>query len=267
MEGVDVKKENLRGKTALITGASSGMGADFARELAARGCNLILVARRAERLKDLQKEIAARCGVQADYIAADLAAPDAPQRLHADLEAKGRAVDVLVNNAGYAVYGEFQSTEWERLHSMLELDVVALTHLTRLFAADMAARRFGFILLVASTGAFQPTPTYAAYAAAKSYVLYFGEALHYELRKANVGCTVLCPGVTRTEFFDVVGRPMTAFQRRTAMQSADAARIGVRAMLSGRSCVVAGALNSLIAWSARLAPRQFLAAMADRLIG
>jgi short-subunit dehydrogenase len=149
----------------------------------------------------------------------------------------------------------------------LELDVAALTHLTRLFAADMASRRFGYILLVASTGAFQPTPKYAAYAAAKSYVLYFGEALHYELRKAGVGCTVLCPGVTRTEFFDVAGQQMTAFQRRTAMPSAEVARIGIRAMLNRRSCVVAGRLNSLMAWSTRLAPRQFLAAMADKLIG
>jgi short-subunit dehydrogenase len=176
-------------------------------------------------------------------------------------------VDVLINNAGYAVYGEFQTTEWERTHQMLEVDIVALTHLTRLFAADMASRRFGYILLVASTGAFQPTPMYAAYAAAKSYVLYLGESLHYELRKSNVGCTVLCPGVTRTEFFDVAGQQMTAFQRRTAMPSAEVVRIGIRAMLGGRSCVVAGRLNSLIAWITRLAPRQFLAAMADRMIG
>jgi hypothetical protein len=262
-----VEKEILRGKTALITGASSGIGADFARELAARGCNLILVARRAERLQELQMEIAARSKVQVEYKSADLSASDAPQKLYDQLKATGRAVDVLVNNAGYAVFGEFQSADWERTRAMLELDVVALTHLTRLFAADMAARRFGHILLVASTGAFQPTPLYAAYAAAKTYVLYFGEALHYELRKSGVVCTVLCPGVTRTEFFDVVGKQMLPFQRQTAMASAEVARIGVRAMLSGRSCVVAGRLNSLIAWSTRLAPRQFLAAMAERMIG
>lgn len=260
-------KEMLRGKTALITGASSGMGADFARELAARGCALILVARRVERLKELKQEIAARYGVDAEYLALDLAAPEAPQRLYAGLKAGGRAVDVLINNAGYAVFGEFQHTDWDRLQGMLELDVVALTHLTRLFAADMASRGFGYILLVASTGAFQPTPMYAAYAAGKSYVLSLGEALHYELRKAGVGCTVLCPGVTRTEFFEVAGQEMTGFQRRMAMPSADVARIGIRAMLAGRSCVVAGRINRLIAWSARFAPRQFLAAMADKLNG
>jgi short-subunit dehydrogenase len=260
-------REILKGKTGLITGASSGMGADFARELAARGCNLILVARRADRLQELKEEISARFGVGADYLAMDLAAADAPQRLYDSVKAGGRTVDVLINNAGYAVFGEFQRSEWNRLRSMLELDVVALTHLSRLFAADMASRRFGYLLLVASTGAFQPTPKYAAYAAAKSYVLQFGEALHYELRPFRVGCTVLCPGVTRTDFFEVAGQDMTAYQRRTAMASADVARIGVRAMLAGRSCVVAGRINNLIAWSARLAPRQFLAAMADKLIG
>jgi short-subunit dehydrogenase len=260
-------KDILRGKTALITGASSGMGADFARELAARGCNVILVARRADRLQELQKEIAARYGVDAEYFSMDLAAPDAPQRLYDGLKAKGRTVDALINNAGYAVYGEFQTAEWERVHQMLELDIVALTHLTRLFAADMAARRFGYILLIASTGAFQPTPMYAAYAAAKSYVLHLGETLHYELKPAGVGCTVLCPGVTRTEFFAVAGQEMTAFQRLTAMNSADTARIGIRAMLAGRSGVVAGRINALVAWITRFAPRQFLASMADKLIG
>ncbi len=224
-------------------------------------------ARRVDRLQELQKEITARYRVEADYVAADLSAPDAPQRLYGDVKAKGRTVDVLINNAGYAVYGKFQTTEWERTRAMLELDVVALTHLTRLYAADMAARRFGYILLVSSTGAFQPTPNYATYAAAKNYVLYLGEAVHYELEKTGVVCTVLCPGVTRTEFFDVAGQQMAPFQRATAMASAAVARIGIRAMLAGRSCVVAGRLNSLVAWSTRLAPRQFLAAMADKLIG
>jgi short-subunit dehydrogenase len=262
-----VDKDILRGKTALITGASSGMGADFARELAARGCLPILVARRADRLQELQKEIAARYGVSTEWISTDLAEPGAPQRLFDGLKAHGRTVDVLINNAGYAVYGEFQAADWERTHQMLEVDIVALTHLTRLFAADMAARRFGYILFIASTGAFQPTPMYAAYAAAKSYVLYLGEALHYELKGAGVGCTVLCPGVTRTEFFAVAGQEMTAFQHLTAMTSADTARIGIRAMLAKRSCVVAGWINALVAWGTRFAPRQFMASMADKLNG
>jgi short-subunit dehydrogenase len=258
--------EILAGKTALITGASSGMGADFARQLAELGCNLILVARRADRLQELEKEITGRCGASAESMTLDLAAPDAPQQLYDSVKSKNQAVDVLVNNAGFAVYGEFHSTDWKACRQMLELDVVALTHLTRLFAADMVQRKFGFILQVASNGAFQPTPLYAAYAAAKSYVLYFGEALHYELRPHGVGLTVLCPGPTRTEFFDVAGQKLTLYQRLTMMDSAGVARTGIRAMLRKRSCVVAGPLNAAVAASAPLLPRQLMAAMAARMM-
>lgn len=256
----------LNGKVALITGASSGLGADFARQLAARGCGLILVARRADRLRGLQTEILASYDVLVECLAMDLVEGDAPQKLYDQLKAANRTVDVLVNNAGYGVFGEFRITPWERLHQMLELDIVALTHLTRLFVADMLLRNSGYILNVASTGAFQPTPTYAAYAAAKSYVLSLSEALHYELRRSAVKCTALCPGVTRTEFFEVAGQKMTTYQRLTSMESADVARIGIEAMLKGRSSVVAGGLNALMAWSTRWMPRQFLAAMSNRLM-
>ena len=256
--------EVLRGKTALITGASSGLGADFARQLAARGCDLILVARRADRLEELRAEISASHGVSIDCLAMDLVEPDAPRRLYDQLKLAGRQVDVLVNNAGYGLYGELWTVPWDRIHRMLELDMVVLTQMTWLFVADMVARRSGFILLVASTGAFQPTPTYAAYAAAKSYVLNLGEALHCELRQTGVKCTVLCPGVTRTEFYEVAGQSLTPYQRLTMMDSAAVARIGIAAMLRGRSSVVAGRLNAAVAWVTRLMPRQAVAAMAYR---
>jgi short-subunit dehydrogenase len=261
-----MKEGILRNKTALITGASSGMGADFARELAARGCRTILVARRMDRLQELQQEIHNSYGTAAESFAMDLTPPAAPQQLYDQIKAKGLAVDVLINNAGYGVFGEFLNVEWEQYRQMLELDILAVTHLTHLFAADMAARRFGYILLLGSTGSFQPTPTYAAYSAAKSYVLFFGEALHSELRPSGVGCTVLCPGVTRTEFFDVAGQQLTPFQRLTAMNSADVARIGIRAMLQKRSCVVAGPINAAIAALAPLLPRQLMATMANRMM-
>jgi short-subunit dehydrogenase len=256
----------LDGKTALITGASSGLGADFARQLAELGCGLILVARRMDRLQDLQTEITTKYSVPALALAMDLTAADAPQKLYDQLKQAGRTVDILVNNAGYGLFGDFASSAWERLQQMLELDVVTLTHLTRLFLPEMIQRNYGFILLVASTGAFQPTPTYAAYSAAKSYVLSLGEALHYELRKTKVKSTVLCPGVTRTEFFEVAGQKMTAYQRMTVMESSSVARIGIRAMLKGRSSVVAGWLNSLMAWGTRLLPRPLLAAVSNRLM-
>jgi short-subunit dehydrogenase len=261
-----MSNDSLRGKTALVTGASSGMGADFARQLAAQGCRIVLVARRAEKLQALRIELFERYSVEADAFAMDLSEADAPRDLFERVKAKGLVIDILINNAGYALYGEFARTEWDRCRQMLELDVLALTHLTRLFAADMAQRKSGYILQIASTGAFQPTPLYAAYAAAKSYVLYFGEALHYELRPSGVNVTVLCPGVTRTEFFDVAGQKMTAFQRLTAMNSADVARIGLRALFRKRSCVVAGPANAVIAALGPLFPRQFMAGMAARMM-
>jgi hypothetical protein len=219
-----------------------------------------------ERLQLLQTEISTRYGIKVDCIAIDLAAPDAPRQLYEQIKAADQTVDVLVNNAGHGVYGEFWRAPWATLHQMLELDMVALTHLTHLFVADMVARDSGYILQVASTGAFQPTPTYAAYSAAKSYVLSLGEALHYELRHTQVKCTVLCPGVTRTEFFEVAGQRMTTYQRLTAMDGAEVARIGIAALLKGRSYVVAGWINALFAWSIRFLPRRLVVASVNRLM-
>jgi len=254
------------GKTALVTGASSGLGTDFARQLAAQGCHLILAARRLERLQELQADISTRYGVKVDCLPIDLAAPDAPRQLYEQIKATGQTVDVLINNAGHGLYGAFWQTPWASLHQMLELDMVTLTQLTYLFVADMVARDSGYILQVASIGAFQPTPTYAAYSAAKSYVLSLGEALHYELRHTHVMCTVLCPGVTRTEFFEVAGQRMTAYQRLTAMDSAEVARIGLAALLKGRSYVVAGRINAFFAWSMRFLPRSLVVASVNRLM-
>jgi hypothetical protein len=256
----------LYGKTALVTGASSGMGVDFAHQLAKLGCNLVLIARRADRLYELQAEILEKYNVSVEAVALDLLDVDAPRQLYNQLKAAGRTVDVLVNNAGLGLYGEFKAVDWEAMHHMLEVDVVALTHLTRLFVPDMIDRGYGYILLIGSTGSFQPSPTYSVYSAAKSYVLSLGEALHYELRKSGVNCTVLCPGVTRTEFFKVAGQQMTAYQRRMAMESSDVVRIGINAMLRGRSCVVTGSMNAFLAWGTRLLPRQVLAAATDRLM-
>ena len=255
---------SLRGKYVLITGASSGLGADFARELAARGCNLILVARREDLLQALRQEITTRHGVDVEVVPLDLTAPDAPQRLYERLKDAGKVLDVLVNNAGFGLHGQFIDLPWERERDMLELDIITLVHLTKLFARDMVARDSGYILQIASNGAFQPTPTYATYAAAKSFVLSFGEALGYELRQTNVSCTVLCPGVTATEFLRVSGQRATLYQRRLMMRSADVARIGVESMLARRASVVPGRLNALLAWSVRLIPRRLAAALSYR---
>jgi len=259
-------KINLRGKTALITGASSGLGAEFARQFAELGCSLVLVARRLERMQELQAEISSRHDNLIECIAMDLSEEDAPRRLYTQLKESGRTVDVLVNNAGIGLYGDFMATPWERLHQMLELDILALTQLTHLWASDMVKRDSGYILLIGSTGSFQPTPSYAAYSAAKSYVLSLGDALHYELRHTGVKCCVLCPGVTQTEFFEVAGQQTSAFQRATMMTGEKVARIGINAMLKGRASVVSGWSNAFLAWGTRLLPRQTLAAISGRLM-
>lgn len=256
----------LKGKRALVTGASNGLGADFARQLAEMGAHLVLVARREELLVQLKQEIQGRFPVDVDVVAMDLSTPDAPTRLHDQLRAQGREVDVLINNAGFGLHGAFLDIPWERERNMLELDILALVHLTKLFAADMASRRFGFVLQVASIGAYQATPSYATYAAAKAFVLSFGEALAEELRASNVRCTVLSPGVTATEFLQVSGQTPTAYQRLAMMESPDVVRIGLKAMLAGRASLVPGRVNALMAWGNRLMPRRISAIVAGRLM-
>jgi uncharacterized protein len=251
----------LQGKWALVTGASSGLGVDFARQLGQMGCHLILAARREDRLRQVADEVAGQYGVQAEVIAIDLAQPEAPQQLYDRLRTADRKVDVLINNAGYGLYGEFAAQDWQREQEMLQLNMLALVNLTRLFMRDMIARDTGYILQVSSIGAYLPSPLYATYSAAKSFVLNFSEAVNYELRKTGVKITVVSPGVTRTAFHDVAGQEKTLYQRLVIMDSADVARIGLKAMLKGRPSVVPGYLNALSAWSLRFVPRRLQATL------
>ncbi|MDE2195602.1 MAG: SDR family oxidoreductase [Gammaproteobacteria bacterium] len=256
----------LRGRTALITGASSGLGAEFARQLAAMGCHLVLVARREGRLQQLSQEIAAQHDVHVHIMPLDLAVVDAPQTLHERIRDAGLAVDVLINNAGFGLYGEHAHIPWEQERQMLMLDIVALMQLTKLFLGDMLQRDKGYILQLSSIGAYQPSPAYAAYSAAKTCVLYFGEALNYELRRSNVSCTVLSPGVTATEFLQVSGQQPTRYQRLFMMQSPEVVRIGLNAMLRRKPSVVAGRVNAFMVWSNRFIPRRWSAALTHRLM-
>lgn len=261
-----MEERSLQGRLALVTGASSGLGVDFARELAARGCNLILVARREERLRAVQQTIRTSHDVEVAVIAMDLAMPDAPQQLYQRIQARGDPVDVLVNNAGFGIYGEFVEIEWEREAQMLQLDIVTVVHLTKLFVRGMVARNFGHILQVASIGAYQPSPLYASYSAAKSFVLNFSEALNYELRGTNVNVTTISPGITRTEFLQVSGQEPTRYQRLSMMESEEVARIGIQALLKGRSSVVPGLWNAMMAWFATILPHRVTTALAYRLM-
>ncbi|MDZ7785239.1 MAG: SDR family oxidoreductase [Halioglobus sp.] len=255
-------EQSLSGKTALITGASSGLGVDFAWELASRGANLVLVARRQDLLERVAAAIRDASGVEVHVVATDLADDAARATLAVDLQAAGRHVDVLVNNAGLGVFGDFREVDWSRTQQMLEVDVVALTHLTRLFVNGMVERKEGWILQVGSTGSFQPSPGYAAYSAAKAYVLSFGHALHFELRGTGVSCTTVCPGVTATEFLQVSGQKKTWFHKLTMMDSPAVAKLGVNRMLKRRPEIVTGWMNALTAFTTRFTPRPLMARVA-----
>jgi uncharacterized protein len=252
---------DVRGRTALVTGASSGIGAAIARDLASRGANLVLVARRADRLEHLASELRAK-GVIATVAPTDLLVASDREGLAASFP----DIDILVNNAGLGVFGHFTQRDWPPVARMIELNITALTHLTHLYAKLMTARGAGRIMLVASTAAFQPTPIFTAYAATKAYVLSFGEALNAEVKRFGVRITVLCPGVTESEFFDVANQKKSAFVTRSMMDANIVARTGVDALIAGRSSVVAGLANAVLAFSTRLSPRPLAAAIGYRLM-
>lgn len=249
---------NVRGRTALITGASSGLGIDFAKQLAAAGAALVLVARRAEALETLAAELRAAHGVAVTVLPADLGAADARAALLAELDARGLGIDILINNAGLGCYGPVLETDWPRLEQMLAVNVTALTHLSRALGERMAARGWGRIVQIGSTGSFAPSPLYAAYAASKAYVLSFGLALDAELRPQGVCCTTVCPGVTETAFQAVAGQQMNAYLRLTRMQSPDVVRLGLAAMQAQRRLIVTGRLNAFQAFLTRFTPRGLL---------
>ena len=252
-----------QGKTALITGASGGIGAAFARALAARGANVILVARSEDRLRAPGEELARDHGVRAEVVAADLTRPGAAGELRAAVAARGLMVDLLVNNAGFGTYGRFGTLAPEREHDEVALNVAAMVDLTHLFLPAMLERGDGGVINLASTSAFQPLPYMAVYGATKAFVLSFSEALWAECRGRGVRVLALCPGPTATGFFAVVGSEDGAVgQTRTAAQ---AVATGLRALERGRPSVVDGWANYLRAQTPRLAPRGLVARIGERI--
>lgn len=238
---------------ALVTGASSGLGAELARQLAARGYDVALTARRRDRLESLASEVSEQRGVGTFVVAADLGAPGAVGEVVSALDARGIAPSLLVNNAGFGVHGLAVEESLARQLSMIDLNVRALTELSLVFGARMAARGSGAILNVGSTGSFQPAPYVAAYAATKAYVLSFSTALSWELGPRGVRVLTVCPGPTRTEFFEA-GNVRVEVSSLLYMSAERCARIALRALDSGRRVVVAGWLNTLAAWLARALP-------------
>jgi short-subunit dehydrogenase len=251
-----------RRDAALVTGASSGIGREIARNLGARKVDLILSARRKERLEALAEELRQAHGVRVDVVTADLGRSDGPQALYECVRQLRTDVSILVNNAGFGLYGPALGQTPEALSTLVQVNITALTVLTRLFAADMKAAGRGYVLQLASIGAFQPSPMYAAYSAAKSYVLSFSYAMNQELAGTGVSITSVCPGFTVTEFHDVARHEKTRFMKAMSMSAERVAELSVRAMLKRKPMVVPGFLNRVNSLIMELLPRRLSAAIA-----
>lgn len=240
-------------QTALITGASSGIGLDLAHLFAADGHDLILVARSEGKLRELARELEEKHRISARVIPADLEERDAPRQLFASVHTP---VDVLINNAGFGVNGKFAETDLEKELAMIQVNITALTHLTKLFLRPMVERGRGRILNVASTAAFQPGPLMAIYYASKAYVLSFSEAIAEELSGTGVTVTALCPGPTATGFAEAAKMTNSRlFKMKKPMTSMDVAKAGYKAMQRGKRIVITSAMNKVLAQSVRLTPR------------
>jgi len=252
-------------KTALITGASFGIGMESARVFAGEGYNLVLVARSADKLRQLASEFEKAHGTRSLILAADLSEPGAPayvldQTTRADIQ-----MDVLVNNAGFGQYGMFAENDLEECLRQIQLNVTTLTHLTRLYLPAMIERKCGRILNVASTAAFQPGPLMAVYFATKAYVLSLSEALANELGGSGVTVTCLCPGPTATEFQKRANITGIRLTRYGCMDARTVAEDGYRALMAGKPMVISGFRNWLLAQSVRFSPRRLVTAVARKI--
>jgi short-subunit dehydrogenase len=257
----DVSKKG----TALVTGASSGLGLELAQLLAADGHDVVLVARRKAELETLAARLVAERGVEAHVLVEDLADAAAPARLVAELGRRGLEIDVLVNNAGFGASGRFAELDLRRQLDMVQVNITALVHLTGLFVPGMLARRRGRILNLGSTAGFQPGPGMAVYYATKAFVNSFTEALAFELRGTGVTATVSCPGATATEFGAVAGNGRTRLFRAGTMSAAVVAAHAYRAMMGGKSLAIPGARNKMLIQVQRLSPRSTVRAVAAQL--
>jgi hypothetical protein len=255
----------MSAETVLITGASSGIGCELAKLFAADKSNLILVARRHDKLDELAAELRRQHGVEVRVLAKDLADPNSPQSIFDTLTGEGATVDVLVNNAGFGAAGPVAALPLEKQLEMIQVNVTALTHLARLFLRAMIKRRSGGILNVASTAAFQPGPYMAVYYATKAYVLSFSEALAEELAGTGVVVTCLAPGPTATGFAAAADVEKKLLFRLGTADARTVAQAGYRGFRRGRLLVIPGLKNKLAAFSVRLAPRSWVRKIAKRL--
>jgi uncharacterized protein len=249
--------------TALITGASSGIGLELAR-LMAPDFDLILTARNQASLEQHGKKLEEH-GNRVHVVPADLAQQDSPEQIFAEIRRRGLQVDVLINNAGFGGYGPFAESDLRSELEMIQVNISALTHLTKLALPGMRERKRGRIMNVASTAGFQPGPLMAVYYATKAYVISFSEAIANELKGSGVTVTCLCPGATATEFAKRADMEKSRLFKMGKMQSADVARVGYAAMMRGKTLVIPGARNWMLAESVRFSPRKLVTVIARSL--
>ncbi|HLX95251.1 MAG TPA: SDR family oxidoreductase [Verrucomicrobiae bacterium] len=254
-------------ETVLITGASSGIGRELAKGFAAEGSRLILTARNMEALQSLADELCRTHHVEVSVLPADLSRPETPEHIFKELQGRGTAVDVLVNNAGFGAWGRFAGLPLPRQLEMLQVNITALVQLTGLFLPGMVRRRCGGVLNVASVAAFVPGPGMAVYYATKACVLSFTEALAQELAGTNVTATALCPGPTATNFGQVAQADPARMVRQVRMSAAAVALYGLRSFRKGKAVAVPGLQNRLLIWLARLGPRPMVRKLAGKFNG
>ncbi len=253
-------------KTALITGASAGFGVEFARLFARHHNDVILTARRSDRLAELAASLEAECDINAHVIVADLAAHDGAQGLFDEVQERGLDVEYLVNNAGFGTFGPFVETDPDESMDLVRVNIAALTELTALFLPAMVERRSGRVLNVASAAAFQPGPLMATYYASKAYALHFSEALNEELEGTEVSVTALCPGPVMTEFQQVAGMETSGLVLNKRLISIEeVVEAGYEAMMRGKAYVIPGIGPRLLSFGVRFMPRRFVTKFVGRM--
>ena len=263
MPGSAVLRKAFEGKWALVTGASAGIGEALAIELAAAGANLILTARRPERLETLARRLGSEHKIQTQVIPADLADPGAPQELFDATEGRGTEVDVLINNAGFGYYGEFVAGDQSWQRTMVDVNCAAVVDLTRLFLPRMTERKRGYIMIVASTAAYQPVAYMATYAATKAFDRMLAEALAEETARFGIRVSALCPGPTESEFGEVAG--VRVGESRKFQSAAAVARIGLQGMVKGKTWVIPYGSGRAQVFMQRFVPRRMVTGAAERM--
>jgi len=253
--------------TALITGASGGLGLEFAKIHAKKGGDLVLIARSGDKLNQLKTELESQYGIAVHVIELDLSKPNAAQEVFTETQNKGLIIDCLINNAGIGTFGFFNDLDWKKEAQLLNLNMITLTHLTKLYLPKMVEQKRGFILNVASTAAFQPGPFMATYFASKAYVLHFSEALGNEVKSSGIKVSALCPPATQTSFFKSADMMDSSLTKGKKLPTAiEVAAYGYKSMLKGKSVAVYGLGNRIMASLVGFSPRSLVVKITRKMV-